>query len=75
MENGEMIKIEVAYARPDTQLIIPLQVKAGTTALEAIKLSGIEQKFSAKLTNKSLMIPTPIVNSAAYQQYISGPTG
>ncbi len=46
MADTPMITVEVAYARPDTQLIIPLQVKAGTTALEAIKLSGIEQKFS-----------------------------
>lgn len=40
-----MITIEVAYARPDTQVIIPLQVNVETTVLEAINLSGVMQKF------------------------------
>jgi len=40
-----MISVEVAYARPDTQVIMPLQVKAGTTVIAAIELSGILQKF------------------------------
>ena len=45
MADTPLISIEVAYARPDTQVIIPLQVIPGTTVLEAIKLSGIVQKF------------------------------
>ena len=45
MAETPLITIEVAYARPDTQLIIPLQVNAGTTVLEAINLSGVMQKF------------------------------
>ena len=45
MAETPMITVEVAYARPDTQLIIPLRVNAGTTALEAINLSGVMQKF------------------------------
>ena len=39
------ILIEVAYALPKKQLIIPIKVKIGTTAQEAIQLSGITKKF------------------------------
>ncbi len=39
------ILIEVAYALPTKQLIIPIKVKIGTTAEEAIKISGIIKKF------------------------------
>ena len=39
------ILIEVAYALPTKQLIIPIKVKTGTTAEEAIKISGIIKKF------------------------------
>ena len=39
------ILIEVAYALPQKQLIIPIKVKMGTTAEEAIKASGIIKKF------------------------------
>lgn len=40
-----MIQVEVAYARPDKQEIVPVQVPEGTTALEAAKLSGIADSF------------------------------
>lgn len=36
-----MPHVEVAYARPDRQEIVPVTVPQGTTALEAVKLSGI----------------------------------
>ena len=39
------ILIEVAYALPKKQLILPAKVKLGTTAEEAIKISGIIKKF------------------------------
>ena len=39
------ILIEVAYALPKKQLIIPIKVKIGSTAEEAIKSSGIVKKF------------------------------
>ena len=39
------ILIEVAYALPKKQLIIPFKVKQGITAEEAIKASGIIKKF------------------------------
>jgi len=40
-----MITVEVAYALPDRQRILSLQVATGTTALEAVKLSGITREF------------------------------
>lgn len=39
------IAVEVAYARPDRQEIIPVQVPEGTCAYEAVTLSGIEKSF------------------------------
>ena len=39
------ILIEIAYALPKKQLIIPIKVKQGITAGEAIQLSGIVKKF------------------------------
>ncbi len=40
-----MITVEVAYALPERQRIVELQVPAGTTALEAVRQSGIERLF------------------------------
>lgn len=45
MEPQETIEIEVAYARPERQLILTVEVPAGTTAIEAARLSGIEEQF------------------------------
>ena len=39
------IRVEVAYARPEEQAILRLDVPAGTTALQAIEMSGIRQRF------------------------------
>ncbi|WP_286816383.1 RnfH family protein [Marinobacter sp. UBA3607] len=39
------MQIEVAYARPDKQQIVPVKVPEGATALEAVKLSGIVDIF------------------------------
>ncbi len=41
----ELISVEVAYALPERQAIIELQVEAGTTALEAARRSGITERF------------------------------
>ncbi len=41
----DMIQVEVAYALPDRQAIIPVNVAAGTTALEAARRSGVAQRF------------------------------
>lgn len=45
MSNENNITVEVAYALPSQQLIIPIQVSAETKAEEAIRASGILQKF------------------------------
>jgi putative ubiquitin-RnfH superfamily antitoxin RatB of RatAB toxin-antitoxin module len=37
--------VEIAYARPDDQLIIPLETEQPLTAEEAIRRSGILQRF------------------------------
>ncbi len=41
----ERIDVEVAYARPDEQVILPLQVLPGTTLEEAIRRSGVLERF------------------------------
>lgn len=45
-DHVEYIDVEVAYARPDIQVILPLRVVQGATAEDAIKLSGILQNFT-----------------------------
>lgn len=40
-----VLNVEVAYALPHRQLVIPLQVPLGTTALETVLLSGIVERF------------------------------
>ena len=45
-EDEPMLDVEVAYATPHKQLIIPLQVPAGTTAYQAVLKSGITNEFA-----------------------------
>jgi hypothetical protein len=45
MENGKKISVEVAYALPDGQLILPLKVDSGMTIEEIIHLSGILETY------------------------------
>lgn len=44
-EKEVSILVEVAYARPNTQVIIPLQVAQETTIEEAIRQSGVLESF------------------------------
>lgn len=39
------ILVEIAYAKPDVQVIIPLYVDIGTTLEQAVQLSGILENF------------------------------
>jgi putative ubiquitin-RnfH superfamily antitoxin RatB of RatAB toxin-antitoxin module len=41
-----LIAVEVAYASPNRQSLISLQVAEGTTALEAVRQSGIADDYS-----------------------------
>lgn len=43
MENK--ITVEVAYATPERQLILEMQVAQGTTAAQAVRASGITREF------------------------------
>jgi putative ubiquitin-RnfH superfamily antitoxin RatB of RatAB toxin-antitoxin module len=45
MSAAERLSIEVAYALPQQQLIVKLEVAAGTTAGGAIAQSGLLQRF------------------------------
>lgn len=45
MVSDNKIKVEVAFARPDNQLILEVDVPAAATVEEIIKLSGIMEKF------------------------------
>ena len=40
-----LLTLEVAFAAPEQQVVIPLQVPVNTTILDAIKLSGIMAVF------------------------------
>ena len=44
-DSDTQIMVEVAYALPEQQAIIPLRVNDNCTAEEAVRLSGILQKF------------------------------
>lgn len=41
MENNEHIQVEVAYALPDVQEIVTVEVEAGATLRQAIERSGL----------------------------------
>jgi putative ubiquitin-RnfH superfamily antitoxin RatB of RatAB toxin-antitoxin module len=45
MENCSIIHVEVAYAKHQVQVIMPLEVSIATTAQQAIEKSGILKKF------------------------------
>lgn len=51
----KLIQVEVAYATPERQLIITVDVPEGSTALEAVKQSGIAERFNAININEDQM--------------------
>ena len=44
---GPLIRIEVAYALPERQELVTLEVETGTTAREAIERSGLIERYPA----------------------------
>jgi hypothetical protein len=55
--------VEVAYALPDKQALLSLEVAVGTTALEAARQSGISDKFGGiDLDNAKLGIFGKVVS-------------
>jgi putative ubiquitin-RnfH superfamily antitoxin RatB of RatAB toxin-antitoxin module len=45
MADAETIAVEVAYARPEDQLIVRLELPAGSTLRQAVEKSGIRDRF------------------------------
>ena len=45
MPETDRIKIEVAYATTDRQILLPVEVAVGTTAVQALEESGISSQF------------------------------
>lgn len=41
----ERLEVEVAYARPEQQLLLLLQVPAGATVADAVRASGLCERF------------------------------
>lgn len=46
MDNNEKYFIEVTYALPEEQVLLTLDVEPGTTAEQAVKLSGVLERFT-----------------------------
>jgi uncharacterized protein len=44
-DNPATIRVEVAYARPDEQLIVPVEVPEGATLEQAIRSAKIQERF------------------------------
>ena len=53
--SGALIDIEVAYAEPDKQMIVPLHVPVGTSAREAVRRSGLLECFAGIDLNEAVM--------------------
>ena len=45
MAGSELIRVEVAFARPDHQLVVPVEVPEGATVMDAIQYSTILDDF------------------------------
>jgi putative ubiquitin-RnfH superfamily antitoxin RatB of RatAB toxin-antitoxin module len=63
----DKIHVEVAYALPDKQLILPLELSEGQTAEDAIHASGIAQRFDGIDLNKNKI---GIFGKAAKRDYV-----
>jgi len=53
MEKRETFQVEVAYARPDIQVLIPVEVEEGATLRDAIERSGVLERFPEIELDKS----------------------
>lgn len=45
MDHAELIRVEVAYAKPEEQALVQLTVAVGCTAAQAIELSKLLSRF------------------------------
>ena len=55
MADEPFIDVEVAYATPDCQVIVPLRLSAGIPAGEAVRRSGLLERFP-ELDSRKLSI-------------------
>ena len=63
MGDQSTIRVEVAYALPEKQAIVELQVAEGTSALEAARQSGLAERFGGiDLENAKLGIYAKVVS-------------
>ena len=53
---SESISVEVAYALPEKQRIVKLDVPPGTTALEAVTLSKLDEVFDELVIGPDLKL-------------------
>ena len=53
---SDSISVEVAYALPDKQRIVKLDVTPGTTALEAVTLSKLDEVFDELVVGSDLKV-------------------
>ena len=61
-----MISVEVAFALPKKQILIPMQLAEGTTAMQAVQLSGIaEQVAGLDLATTSMGIYSRLLDGRA----------
>jgi uncharacterized protein len=44
-DNKSLIEIEVAYAKPEEQVIVTINIPLGTTIGQAVRLSGLLERF------------------------------
>lgn len=51
----QTITVEVAYALPLTQTLLTLRVVAGTTALDAVRQSGITQRHPEIIADQAVL--------------------
>jgi len=79
MSEDQKISVEVAYALPDKQAIVQVEVEPGTTALAAAEQSGIVDRFEeltlegAKLGIFGKAVPNTHVMSAGERVEIYRP--
>ncbi len=72
-----LIEVEVAYATPEKQQIVTLQVPKGTTAYEAVVKSGIAEEFpQIDIESNSMGIFSEVLDGKKLplpDEYVLGP--
>ena len=65
--SAKSIHVEVAYALPDQQRIVQLDVEPGCTAMEAAQRSGLAEQFSIDLDQVKMGVFGKAVKPLQYQ--------